>query len=74
MPVKETIKILLAKENIILTELAKKLSKETNKAVKMDSLSQKLRKGTMKYEEVELLAKILDYRIIFEKLENESDK
>jgi hypothetical protein len=74
MPVKETIKILLAKENITLTELAKKLSKETNKTVKMDSLSQKLRKGTMKYEEVELLAKILDYQIIFEKLENESDK
>ncbi len=70
MTVKETIKILLAKENITLTELAKKLSEKSKKNIKMDSLSQKLRKGTMKYEEVELLASILGYKINFEKIEN----
>jgi hypothetical protein len=70
MSVKETIKILLAKENITLTELAKKVSEKSKKDIKMDSLSQKLRKGTMKYEEVELLASILGYKIKFEKIEN----
>lgn len=68
MTVKETLKILLAKENITLTELAKKLSEKSKKNIKMDSLSQKLRKGTMKYEEVELLASILGYKINFEKI------
>lgn len=69
MSVKETIKILLAKENITLTELAKELSEETKENIKMDSLSQKLRKGTMKYEEVELITKVLGYKINFEKID-----
>lgn len=69
MSVRETIKILLARENITLTELAKELSEETNENIKMDSLSQKLRKGTMKYEEVELITKVLGYKINFEKID-----
>ena len=69
MSVRETIKILLAKENITLTELAKRISKRSKKNVKMDSLSQKLRKGTMKYEEAEFLAEVLGYKIKFEKIE-----
>jgi hypothetical protein len=67
MSVREDIKILLAKENITLTELAKELSNLTNKTVTLDSLSQKLRRSTMKYDEVKLIAKSLGYKIKFEK-------
>lgn len=67
MTVREDIKILLVKENTTLTSVAKKLSKILDKNVTVDSLSQKLRKGSMKYDEVKLIAKILGYKINFEK-------
>ena len=67
MTVREDIKILLVKENTTLTSVAKKLSEILDKNVTVDSLSQKLRKGSMKYDEVKLIAKILGYKINFEK-------
>jgi len=68
MSVKETVKILLAKENLTLTHLAKIMTQKIGKNIKMDSLSQKMRKGTMKFEEVEFIAECLNYRINFEKI------
>ena len=67
MTVREDIKILLVKENTTLTSVAKKLSEILDKNVTVDSLSQKLRKGSMKYDEVKLIAKILGYKINFKK-------
>jgi hypothetical protein len=67
MSVREDIKILLTKENITLTELAKEISIKTNKKITMDSLSQKLRRSSMKYDEVKLLVESIGYKIEFVK-------
>ena len=65
MSVREDIKILLAKENLTLTELAKEYSIKVNKKITMDSLSQKLRRSSMKYDEVKLLVESIGYKIEF---------
>lgn len=65
--VREDIKILLVKENTTLTAVAKTLSTKLDKNVTVDGLSQKLRKGSMRYDEVKLIANILGYTIKFEK-------
>jgi hypothetical protein len=70
MSVREDIKILLAKENITLTELAKEISIKTNKKITMDGLSQKLRRSSMKYDEVKLLVESIGYKIEFVKEKN----
>lgn len=67
MTVREDVKILLAKENLTITELAEKLSKKYNKKYSMAGLSQKLVRSTMKYDEVKQIAEVLGYKIKFEK-------
>lgn len=67
MSVREDIKILLVKECTTLTAIAKKLSDKLDKNVTVDGLSQKLRKGSMRYDDVKLIAEILGYKIKFEK-------
>lgn len=67
MSVREEIKMLLAKENITLTELAQEVSAKTNKKITVYSLSQKLLRGSIKYEEVRELVESLGYKIKFEK-------
>ena len=68
MSVRESIKLLLIKENMTLTELAKEVSEKTNKKVTVDGLSKKLQKETMKYNEAEFLVETLGYKIKFEKI------
>lgn len=67
MSIREEIKILLAKENITLTELAKEASIKWRKKFTVNSLSQKLLRGSIKYEEVKELVESLGYKIKFEK-------
>lgn len=67
MTVREDLKILLIKENITLTAVAKILSDELNKNISADNLSQKLRKGTLRYNDVKTIAEALGYEIRFEK-------
>ncbi len=67
MGVREDIKILLVKENLTLTNLADKLSKKYGKKFTADGISQKLRKGTMRYEEVKQIVDVLGYKIDFNK-------
>ena len=61
MSAREEIKAILAKENLTMTELSKKLDTSVN------NLSNKLRNKTIKYEEVLEIADILGYNIKFEK-------
>lgn len=68
MTVREDLKILLIKENITLTAVAKILSDELNKNISADNLSQKLRKGTLRYNDVKTIAEALGYEIRFEKV------
>lgn len=68
MPIKETIKIMLAKTDITLTEIVNRLNKknENNPNYKPDSvqnLSKKINKGTLRYEEAEEIADLIGYKI-----------
>lgn len=71
MSVREDLKILLVKEQMTLTELAREASTISGKNVTVHSLSQKLVNSSMKYDELKFLAGILGYRIKFEKVDNE---
>lgn len=62
MSIKEDIKMLLAKKAITMTELAKRLSNEDIQ-VTVQSISKKLSKKTIKFEEVRKILDILGYDI-----------
>jgi hypothetical protein len=70
MSVREHIKMLLVKEYMTLTDLAKLASEVSNKTITLDSISRKLQKETMKFNEAEFLAKVMGYKIKFEKIES----
>ncbi len=63
MSSKEDIKILLAKENITLTELAKKLSVKTGKSYTLKGLSRKLAIDSLKYNEFKDIVEVLGYKL-----------
>lgn len=67
LQVREQIKALLAQENIKLKELAAMITEKTGKKCMPDSLSQKLRRGTLSYNETLEIAELLDYEIQFVK-------
>lgn len=67
MSVREHIKTLLVKECMTLTELVKLASKISDKKITVDSISKKLQKETMKFNEAEFLAEVMGYQLKFEK-------
>lgn len=66
MSAKNYVKIALAEQNIMLKELAEKAN--TNPA----NLSRKLNKDTIRYAEVEQIAEILGYEIIWRKKQEDA--
>ncbi len=66
--VKEQIKTLLAQEGLMLKELALMISEHTGKQCTPDSLSQKLRRGSLTYNETLMIAELLGYEISFNKI------
>lgn len=67
MGIREEIKILITKEARTLTEIASKIYKDKDKRKAVNSLSQKLRLKTIKFEEVREIADMLGYDIEFKK-------
>jgi hypothetical protein len=61
------IKKILVEKNITLSELAKKLGENLGKDYSLNNLSSKLRKETISFKEVDLIADILEYEIILKK-------
>ena len=68
MNIKEEIKILLLKEKSSITEVAKELSRTTNKKYTQASLSQKLTRDTLRASEYKLILDILGYEIEVKKV------
>ena len=64
---KEQIKVLLSQEGIKQKDLADTLTQKTGKKYTQGSLSQKIGRGTISYNEVMLIADILGYDINIEK-------
>lgn len=69
MSVREDLKILLVKEKMTLTELAREAEQVSGKKYTVHTLSQKLVNNSMKYDELKFLAEILGYKIVFEKFD-----
>lgn len=61
------IKKILVERNMTLSELAKKLGENLNKDYSLNNLSGKLRKDTISFKEVDLIADILGYEIVLKK-------
>ena len=59
------IKILAMERDLTLTQVASLLSEKLNKKYSLNNLYQKLRKETIPYREIKLIAEILDYDIRF---------
>lgn len=68
MSVRTSIRTLLLKEHMTLSELARIVSANTNTKYTVDSLSRKLQNETMKYNEAEMLINTIGYNIKFEKM------
>ncbi len=62
MSIREDIKMLLAQKAMTMTEVAKKLSTDEN-TVTVQSLSKKLSKQTIRFEEVRKILDIMGYDI-----------
>ena len=69
----EFVKILLAKEDITMTELTRLLNLAGDKKFTVDGISHKMRKGTLRFDEdeVELFANTLGYGIELKKMEED---
>jgi len=65
--VREILKILLLKENISISKLADRLTLLHGKRFYQQTLSQKLIKGTLKFNEMLDICDILGYEIEFKK-------
>ncbi|MBO6087408.1 LLM class flavin-dependent oxidoreductase [bacterium] len=67
MGIYEEIKYLLAKEKVTLTSISQILQKRSYEKLTLSNLSRKIKKQTIKFEEVREIADILGYNIKFEK-------
>ena len=68
MSVREDVKQLLARENRTMTWLAGEMTKLSGKKYSMKSISDKLARKTLQYEEFVLIIQILNYEMKFEKI------
>ena len=67
MSIRKEIKILLIKEKMTLTELAKEMSEKSGNKYTMRSLSQKLMRETLRTDEYKLIADVLGYEVVLKK-------
>ena len=67
MGINEDLRIILLKECMTIKSLADKATEHSKKKITADSISQKLNKGTMKYNEAQFLGDILGYKLEFVK-------
>lgn len=65
MSVRNDIKVLLAETDRSITFLAAEMSRISGRKYSRSNISQKLLRGTLKYEEAKLIAQILGYELKF---------
>lgn len=68
MDIKTQLKILLTLKHISMEELAKRMSKETNKLYTPAKIYGKLNRDTISFTECQHIAKILGYKIEFKEV------
>ncbi len=67
MLVREQVKTLLAQEGIKMKDLAMKMEEISGRTYSLQNLSHRLRRGTLTYNEMLLIADIFGYEISFNK-------
>ncbi|MDD3593829.1 MAG: hypothetical protein PHX18_04280 [Candidatus Gastranaerophilales bacterium] len=67
MSSREQLKIMLLKENLTIKELAPMLAEKTSRHYTAQSISSKLLRKTLRYDEFEDIAALLGYKIRVEK-------
>lgn len=67
MSSKSQIKVLMALEDINAKDLASILVEKTEQKYTHNSILKKISKSSFRYDEMELIAKVLGYKIKFEK-------
>ena len=70
MNARAQIKTLLLQEGITITELAKRMSAKTGKNISRTSLSNKLGRNSIDYEEIIIICEILGYELKFKKIKD----
>lgn len=65
MSSKDTVKILLYKRGMTITKLAQILTEKTGRKYTRQSISNKLSRNSIRYDEMEIIAQILNYKIEF---------
>lgn len=68
MDIQEDIKILLLKKHMTMRKLAEEMTLKGEKKMLASSLSQKLSKGTLRYNELKLICEILGYTIEYKQI------
>lgn len=61
------LKSLIAQEATTMTKVAERMSTEKNRKLSLNNLSRKLREDTIKFVEVQEIADLLGYDIIFQR-------
>lgn len=68
MSANKDLRKLLLEETMSIKELAEMATKMSGKTITQYSISQKLNRDSMKYDEVKFLARVLGYEIEFKKI------
>lgn len=68
MSSKEELKIMIMKEGLTVKKLAKMLAEKTGKNYTQISLQHKIYLSSLNYDEMEIIANLLGYRIRIEKI------
>ncbi len=63
MSIRTDIKTILAENDVSITQLAKEMTAKTGKFYSQSNISQKLLRGTLKFEEAKLIGEILGYEL-----------
>ncbi len=72
MNVKEEIKVIIARRGTTLKKVCEQLSEITGKYYSYNNISNKLHRGTIKFDEVQQIFKILNYEICYKDLTKEN--
>ena len=73
MPIKEEIKVALAKEDKTLTDVINVMNEGREKKDTLSNVSKKIRTATLRYADAEEIADVLGYEIVWKKKDKPND-
>lgn len=68
MSIKADVKKILFDSDITITKLAELLTEKTGKKYSQSNISQKLMRGTLKFEEAKIIGEVLGYELKYVKI------